>query len=119
MDKLFDCARDTQQIEAGTHFFCQTHQTAVPVENRSPDPRYCQDCYNFLKRVASCTETGLTGDAMGLGVDKRQRGVESDGLQVSVTKTCIFCGNIFTAQRISARYCSAKCRVAANRKAKQ
>jgi len=50
---VFNCARDKEQIAAGTHFFCQAHQIAVPREQQSVDPRYCRDCYDFLLQEAA------------------------------------------------------------------
>lgn len=45
---IFNTARDKEQIANGTHFFCQTHQTAMPIEEISYDTRYCKSCYEFL-----------------------------------------------------------------------
>jgi len=44
----FDSRRDGILIAAGTHFFCGGHLSAVPIEDSSPDPRYCRSCYIFL-----------------------------------------------------------------------
>ncbi len=39
---------ELELIASGTHFWCETHLSAIPVEKSSPDRRYCQDCYLFL-----------------------------------------------------------------------
>lgn len=48
MTQRFNSRRDKGVIAAGTHFWCQGHLTARSVTDRSPDPRYCQSCYDFL-----------------------------------------------------------------------
>lgn len=52
MTGIFDSKRDCEFIAAGTHFFCQTCLVARPVSDRSPDPRYCWGCYDFLAEEA-------------------------------------------------------------------
>ena len=49
---VFDVERDKVLINAGTHFLCVTHQIALPIEQQSPDNRYCLTCYNFLLEEA-------------------------------------------------------------------
>lgn len=44
--------RDNELIAAGSHFWCNTHLTAVPLDDQSPDPRYCQGCCEFLLKEA-------------------------------------------------------------------
>jgi hypothetical protein len=44
--------RDNQLIAAGTHFWCEACLVARPLDDRSPDPRYCQGCYEFLLKEA-------------------------------------------------------------------
>ena len=51
--QYFDAQRDREFTEAGTHFWCQTHLSAVPISKRSPDDRYCKECYNRLLEEAS------------------------------------------------------------------
>ena len=34
--------------KAGTHFFCHACLVHRPVDDRSPDERYCQQCFEFL-----------------------------------------------------------------------
>jgi hypothetical protein len=48
----FDITRDRALIKTGTHFWCQGHLGARPIEERSPDPRYCRSCYDFLSQEA-------------------------------------------------------------------
>ena len=51
--RKFDAVRDALLIEKGSHFFCRGHATAVPVDDMSPDQRYCISCYDFLKNEAT------------------------------------------------------------------
>jgi hypothetical protein len=46
-----------QSIQVGSHFWCQTHLSAIPVSDRSLDPRYCKECFEFLMREASLLPT--------------------------------------------------------------
>jgi len=48
----FDIKRDNELIAAGTHFWCETCFRARPLDDRSPDERYCQGCYDFLLEEA-------------------------------------------------------------------
>lgn len=50
---IFDAERDNQLIAAGTHFWCEGCLIARPLDTRSPDPRYCQGCHDFLSEEAS------------------------------------------------------------------
>ena len=50
---VFDSKRDKELIAAGTHFWCEGCLIARPLDTRSPDPRYCQGCYDFLSEEAS------------------------------------------------------------------
>lgn len=61
-EKVFDPTRDKALIKAGTHFYCQGHLGARPLEERSPDPRYCQGCCDFLIQEAE-TMGGHSGKA--------------------------------------------------------
>lgn len=59
--QYFDIRRDNELIAAGTHFWCLGHLTAVPVDDRSADPRYCQGCYDFLdNEIRQLRENGFT-----------------------------------------------------------
>ena len=49
---VFDAKRDTELINAGSHFLCYAHLTASTNDERSPDSRYCQRCFDFLKQEA-------------------------------------------------------------------
>jgi hypothetical protein len=44
----FNIARENELIAAGTHFWCWGHLGAVPIGEKSPDPRYCKFCFDFL-----------------------------------------------------------------------
>lgn len=57
-EKPFDTARDAALIKAGTHFYCQSHLTARPVEEQSEDPRYCRGCCEFLRQEAEFQHSG-------------------------------------------------------------
>lgn len=48
----FNAERDSALIAAGTHFWCQTCFVARPLDDRSPDERYCQACYCLLSKEA-------------------------------------------------------------------
>ena len=48
---------ESAAITAGSHFWCETHLCAIPVADRSPDPRYCRQCYDFLLEEARRLET--------------------------------------------------------------
>lgn len=48
MTKQFDIKRDNQMINAGTHFWCSGCLVAKSKSEQSPDPRYCQGCYELL-----------------------------------------------------------------------
>ncbi len=47
----FDSERDKDIIEAGG-FFCLACAVGKPADDQSPDPRYCQGCYDFLLKEA-------------------------------------------------------------------
>ena len=60
-ERIFDTKRDNEHISAGTHFWCHTCLVARPIDSGSPDPRYCQGCYDFLLKEADMlTERGYT-----------------------------------------------------------
>ena len=48
----FDTTRDAVLIKAGSHFYCLGHLSARPIEEQSPDPRYCRSCRDFLLQEA-------------------------------------------------------------------
>ncbi len=52
----FDFERDNQLIAAGG-FFCQACLVGKPADEQSPDPRYCQWCYDFLRKEAALLST--------------------------------------------------------------
>lgn len=51
-EPIFSIRRDNELIRAGTHFWCETCVVARPLKEQSPDPRYCQGCYEFLLKEA-------------------------------------------------------------------
>jgi len=38
---------------AGSHFFCESCLVHRPLDDRSPDERYCQQCFDFLLQEAA------------------------------------------------------------------
>jgi len=52
MEKVpkFDIGRDIKVIEDGG-FFCQACLVGKDKATMSPDPRYCQDCYDVLREA--------------------------------------------------------------------
>lgn len=48
----FDNKRDNELIAAGAHFWCNACLIARPLDDQSPDKRYCFGCYNFLLKEA-------------------------------------------------------------------
>ena len=52
----FDIQRDIE-IETTGGFFCQACVVGKPASEQSPDPRYCQSCYEVLKVEAEMQPT--------------------------------------------------------------
>ncbi len=46
----FDIVRDSKAIQDGG-FFCQACLVGKDKTAISPDPRYCQDCYDVLREI--------------------------------------------------------------------
>ena len=47
---LFDIGRDNALIMKKTHFFCQGHLGAIPIEEQSPDDdSYCAECLKSIR----------------------------------------------------------------------
>ena len=42
----------TKGFEKAGSFFCEACLIGKPTSEASPDPRYCQDCYDFLTEEA-------------------------------------------------------------------
>ncbi len=53
----FNIKRDNELIAAGTHFWCEGHSSATPVDDMSQDSRYCLSCYAILKVEAEMQPT--------------------------------------------------------------
>jgi hypothetical protein len=53
----FDTKRDIE-IEKAGGFWCHTCLVSHPATEQSPDPRYCQGCYEFLLREAEMLSPG-------------------------------------------------------------
>jgi len=47
----FNIQRDRKLIDNGTHFFCLACVCAVPIEEESLNPNYCQECYKIIGEV--------------------------------------------------------------------
>jgi hypothetical protein len=65
--KHFDSRRDREIIEV-SGFFCQACAVGKPASEQSPDPRYCQGCYEFLLKEAEL----LTGTKRPKWIPKPQ-----------------------------------------------
>lgn len=52
MNSYFDIKRDREIIESGG-FFCAACLVGKPVTEQSPDSRYCEGCYDLLKKEAA------------------------------------------------------------------
>jgi len=63
LTREFDTKRDNELIAAGTHFYCEGCLVAKPIADRSPDPRYCRDCNDFLAGEAEALGPGRRGGA--------------------------------------------------------
>lgn len=48
----FNIETDNLLIESGSHFWCDGCLVAVPVDDISQDPRYCQGCFEVLTEEA-------------------------------------------------------------------
>jgi len=57
-ERLFDAQRDSRLITQGSHFFCHACLVARPVESRSADSRYCQQCCDFLTAEGAILQRG-------------------------------------------------------------
>ena len=62
---------------AGTHFFCQGCLVHRPLDDRSPDERYCQQCCDFLLQEAATQPTRKAAWMLQTG----GQGVPSDSHQ--------------------------------------
>ena len=46
----FDIKKDIDLINAGTHFWCKACVVARPLDDQSPEPRYCLACYEIIEK---------------------------------------------------------------------
>ncbi len=90
-NNYFSCAKDREFIEAGG-FFCETCLVGKPLDDISPDPRYCQGCHDQLQADKKdqtqqkisrdfWTADGQTFVTSGIGFC-----VAKDGVTVSIGK---------------------------------
>lgn len=110
------------------HFWCYTHLADLPLEKQSPDPRYCQQCFEILVKEAKDTgrskgrvwwvpvargsgASGVGGVADGV----TQVYPSKDSPPPVVTLICEGCGAVMPYERKSKRFCSTRCRMAHHR----
>ena len=129
-ERYFDIVRDNAQIASGTHFWCHSHLSAVPLIEQSPNPRYCLTCFENIRGE----ETGKTlpeltpaiptdsaspqSNAEPLQREKMPSDmvnpVETDNSEATESY-CPVCGVEVHAKRKDARFCSSACRLKAYR----
>ena len=51
-NSYFSVKRDNGLITSDSHFWCEGCLYARPLDDQSPDPRYCQSCCELLKAEA-------------------------------------------------------------------
>jgi hypothetical protein len=76
----FNIKRDNKFIAAGTHFWCQVCLIARPLSDHSPDPRYCQSCYDFLVEEAKLLNKWKLPD--WVPITKGKKAVKEQGVEV-------------------------------------
>ena len=81
----FDIKRDNALIAAGTHFWCHTHMMAIPADGRSLDPRYCQNCCDFLLGEASLLPIKMRPAWIPKIRDKKVLPISGDGMRIMST----------------------------------
>jgi len=57
MPRYFSIERDVRIVNEGG-LFCQVCLVGKPPTEASPDPRYCQNCYEFLLKEAELDTAG-------------------------------------------------------------
>ena len=50
--RYFDIEQENELIASGSHFWCTGCLYARPLDDQSPDPRYCQSCFDILTAEA-------------------------------------------------------------------
>ena len=46
----FSIANDKALVDSGSHFFCQGHLSAVPLEKQK-NKEYCVECYAIMREL--------------------------------------------------------------------
>ena len=80
-NEYFDVKRDNEMISAGG-FFCKACLEDKPAIEQSPDPRYCQGCYEFLLKEAEM----LLASKRPAWIPKPQQPEKADKSQYQVSQ---------------------------------
>jgi hypothetical protein len=80
--RYFDGGRDRDTIGAGG-FFCQTCLVGKPALEQSPDPRYCQGCYDFLSKEMELDNSRRAAVWKPVFANRQAEKQVKDGAQVS------------------------------------
>ena len=127
----FQDLRDTKHLITSKPgmFWCYTHLQDLPVEKQSPDPRYCQQCYeNLVKDADDMKAVGNYHKPWWIPCTRQPSGQDHVQVQGQVTQTptvsvtpqnCLFCGKELTKRRKSKLFCGAVCRVRYSRQQKE
>jgi len=74
----FDIKRDIETVNAGG-FFCQACVVGKPLDDISPDPRYCQGCYDVLVAEADMIVGHVKKDWAPLTAEKTDTSIQGYG----------------------------------------
>ena len=136
--------RDRETETAGG-FFCEACLAEKPLANKSPDPRYCQGCYEFLKTewqrqlIIAATrkikppawvpidQPTEAADTVVLPLEDNKAACNGNNTPIALggevvtdnLRLCEVCGAALTGKRSDQRYCGNNCRVVAHRREKQ
>ncbi len=67
----FSIKRDNELIASGSHFWCKACVVAKPLDDISPDVRYCQGCYDILLKEAELLPTNKRAAWMPKNVSRK------------------------------------------------
>ena len=45
---MFSAAREAELLASGEYFYCKSHLAPIKIAFQSPNPDYCQQCYQSL-----------------------------------------------------------------------
>lgn len=87
MPNYFDIKRDPE-IEKAGGFFCEGCLVGKPAVEQSPDPRYCQGCYDFLLDEATLLPAGKRPKWVpkSLKPEKQQKPQQAPKMQYQVSR---------------------------------